>query len=257
MSRPLIIVIARPALDKDAIERFLQAQGMAWRQSAGTTDSENVVEVAGRMCYMSFGRHQSRDNSAYISNLIQQGHESVLEHAAWTFLMSNVSRAFSHQFVRHRIGFSFSQLSQQYHDESDATFIEPDVVSADPTLHQLWSEATKEFAGAYRRMLTEIERKLGKAPPGREGKESRRSMRSAARSVLPNATETKMAFSANARAIRHFLLLRGNIPGDEEMRVVSLQLLKIMKLEAPALFADFEEFDLGDGRLGVRRVNCI
>jgi thymidylate synthase (FAD) len=79
------------------------------------------------------------------------------------------------------------------------------------------------------------------------GKERSRSIRSATRSVLPNATETKIVVTANARALRHFLKLRGSIEGDSEMRIVSAELLKILRAEAPNLFSDFSMQILRDG----------
>jgi len=74
---------------------------------------------------MSFGEKQHRqDNASYVANLLSQDHESVLEHANFTILADGISRALTHQLVRHRAGFAYSQLSQQYHDESDAEFLE-------------------------------------------------------------------------------------------------------------------------------------
>jgi thymidylate synthase (FAD) len=117
MSDPKIYVLARPSFTNE-FDAFLQEEGQEWKGST-STPAERLVEFAGRICYMAFGVRQStKTNSEYIGNLIRQEHESVLEHVGWTFLLTNVSRAFTHQLVRHRVGFSFSQLSQQYHDES-------------------------------------------------------------------------------------------------------------------------------------------
>ena len=105
---------------------FLNDEGTNWRRTQGATGIEELIEVSGRVCYMSFGPDQSpRPNRDYVANLLRMRHESVLEHASWTLLLTGVSRAFTHQLVRHRAGFSYSQLSQQYHDERDATFVEP------------------------------------------------------------------------------------------------------------------------------------
>src|SRR4051812_24681486 len=112
---PKIQVIARPSLDVNSIGEFLDQERTWWRRTGQATPAEELIELAGRVCYMSFGGAQSpKDNSSYVRNLILQQHESVLEHASWTFVLAGVSRAFSHQFVRHRVGFSYSQLSQQY-----------------------------------------------------------------------------------------------------------------------------------------------
>jgi thymidylate synthase (FAD) len=139
------------------------------------------------------------------------------------------------------VGFSFSQLSQQYHDESEAQFIVPAILAQDENAAAAWRESIGASLTAYRAIIARLEERLGQAPRGPAGKELRRLIRSAARSTLPNATETKLAFTANARALRHFLKLRGSIGGDEEMRRVSVLLFLLMKTEAPAAFQDFEE----------------
>jgi thymidylate synthase (FAD) len=85
-------------------------------------------------------------------------------------------------------------------------------------------------------------------------RERRRAIRAAARSILPEATETSIVVTANARALRHFLDERGSIAGDEEMRTVSAQLLEFLRHDAPATFADFESSVAADGLPQVRRV---
>src|SRR5258708_35857717 len=106
---------------------------------------------------MSFGDKQSpRQNGDYIRNLIRQGHESVLEHVSWTFLLTNVSRAFTHQLVRHRVGFSFSQLSQQYHDESDASLVLPDGLDDFPDALEAFQVAAKTSREAYKFILSKL-----------------------------------------------------------------------------------------------------
>src|SRR5437667_10048278 len=102
----------------DSYQAFLRTKGLSWRESAGSTDTERLVEFAGRVCYLSFGELQSaKTNAEYIRNLVKQRHESVVEHATFTILADGISRALSHQIVRHRVGFSYSQLSQQHHDD--------------------------------------------------------------------------------------------------------------------------------------------
>lgn len=242
---PCLYVLSRPALDLGEIARFLSQEGVQWRQSSGTTAAEEIVEFAGRICYMSFGNKQSpKSNREYIQNLLDQQHDSVLEHATWTFLLSGVSRAFTHQLVRHRAGFSFSQMSQQYHDESAAKFVVPDEIKADPGAMETWLQTIRELRNVYQSLSRDLDRnKNGFASL----KEARRSVRSAARSVLPNATETKVVFSANGRALRHFLSVRGAIPGDLEMRKVSALIYSKLQHEAPALISGFEMTSHSDG----------
>lgn len=247
---PRVYVIGRPVIDEKAVLEFLSDEQISWRRSGTGADAEELVELGGRVCYMSFGNAQSpRDLRAYIRNLVDMGHESVLEHATWTFVITGISRAFSHQLVRHRVGFSFSQLSQQYHEETNARFVIPEILRDQPTVEKMWGESVHSARHAYNQLLRELD---VHAVSKFEKREQRRALRSAARSLLPNATETKVVVTANARAIRHFLTVRGGIVGDVEMRRVCTLLLERMRQEAPAIFEDFEIITLADGFPSVR-----
>jgi thymidylate synthase (FAD) len=242
---PKIFLLAKPAFDVDVFLTFLSSEAVNWRRTQDATEAEEIVEAAGRICYMSFGPAQSpRNNREYIQNLIQMGHESVLEHVSWTILMTGVSRSFTHQLVRHRIGFAFSQLSQQYHDEKDATFVMPPGLENVPGAIDIWEQAIKTAMQAY----SSIVNSLGDSSVDRDlnKKEALRAVRSAARSVLPNATETKIIVTANGRAIRHLLKTRGAIPGDIEMRRVMTELFQTLQPDAPSLFFDCEIQNLAD-----------
>jgi len=226
---------------------FLQHEEQAWNQTAAATESEELVEAAGRICYMSFGEKQSpRSNEEYVRNLIEQGHESVLEHVAWTFLLVGVSRAFTHQLVRHRAGFSFSQLSQQYHEETDAEFVEPPQLRHSPRALEAWHRAMSIAKESYKTILDSLGDAPNQSGVELEKKERKRAIRSAARSVLPNATETKIILTANARSLRHFFEVRGSIPGDVEMREVAGAMFKLVHSDAPSLFSDFALTTLAD-----------
>ncbi len=243
-----ISLISRPQFDPEAIVNFLGGNSTGWRRTAKATGPEEIVEIAGRVCYMSFGPRQSpRSNAEYVRNLLNQGHESVLEHVVWTFILEGISRAFSHELVRHRAGFAFSQLSQQYHDERAANAVEPSILLKFPDLHRAWQSSIQCSQETYATLLQRLESLRSNFSDPNDKKEINRFIHSAARSVLPNAIETKIVMSANARALRYFLKLRGTIAGDEEMRFVCAELLKIVKEEAPSLFSDFSTETLADG----------
>ena len=238
MNGPRIYLIGRPTVAEDEIERFLADRGLDWSRTNEAASAEELVEFGGRVCYLSFRGDTSSirfPNSLYIANLIEKGHESVLEHATWTLLVDKVSRSFSHQLVRHRIGFSFSQLSQQYHDEADAEFVIPDQLRDEPRLRDLWQTSVQSAREAYRKLLAELTKEASTSD-----KEALRRIRSTARSLLPNATETTIVVTANARALRHFLETRGAVVGDLEMRQVAYGIFNAVCHDSPALFADFE-----------------
>ena len=232
-----LYIISRPKIDFNEVERFFSDERIAWRRTDGASAPDELVELAGRICYMSFGDKQSpKSNAEYIENLIIQGHESVLEHAVWTFIVTGVSRAFSHQLVRHRVGLSYSQLSQQYHDEHESDFVAPNGLDTSNLANE-WHSITKELKFAYKKLKSEM---MNGRDPKDIPKEELRNIRSITRSILPNAIETKIAVTGNVRALRHFIKLRGTIEGDMEMRTFSCCLLEKLKVEAPSLFLDLE-----------------
>jgi thymidylate synthase (FAD) len=255
VAEPRLYVVSRPSFDEKAFLSFLETEAEIWNRTPASTEPEEIVEAAGRICYMSFGERQSpKDTAAYIRNLIRLEHESVLEHAVWSFVLAGVSRAFTHQLVRHRIGFAFSQLSQQYRDHTDARVVEPRLVGLSPPVEAIWRRSLEQSLAAYSEIMSIIDSDEMNQLLPEERREQLRAIRSAARSVLPEATEAVIFFTANARAIRYFLDTRGEILGDEEMRRVSALLLTAVRTEAPSLFQDFELVDAPDGLPLVRHV---
>ncbi len=246
-----LLVVGRPSFDRDAVESVLADEELSWRSSATATDAENLIEVAGRLCYLSFGERQSpKSNREYIRHLIVNEHESVLEHASWSFVLTGVTRGFTHQFVRHRVGFAFSQMSQQYVDQGSSSAMMPEAVRRRPEAERRWQESIERSREDYRDLLDLLENEPSDLP----SRERLRLIRSAARTLLPEGTETKLAFTANARALRHFLAIRGGVEGDEEMRLVCARLLAALRREAPSVFEDFYAEDLADGLPVIRLV---
>ncbi|QKV54724.1 FAD-dependent thymidylate synthase [Comamonas antarctica] len=231
-----IYLIAAPCLT-GGMQAFLDNRLESWQYDESASDAELLVEAAGRVCYMSFGERQFRKRTGdYLANIMAQGHDSVLEHANFTLLADGISRALSHQLVRHRAGFAYSQLSQQYHDESGAAFVEPAGLGTNLDAQRLWRAANASALEAYRALLTEANDLGGSTL---DQKERKRMLRSVARSVLPNATATSLVVTGNARAWRHVLAVRGCIAGDLEMRGYCVEVLRVLGGAAPALFADF------------------
>ncbi len=247
LTGPRVYLVGRTSIDSDAVAEFLSDESSSW-----DTDSENgselISELAGRVCYLSFGDKQGRrSNRDYLANIIAMEHGSVLEHSAWNFIVTGVSRSFSHELIRHRAGWAYSQLSQRYVDESTANFVEPDIIASDPELHEVWWESVRASHDAYIRLAEKLSKKMEDEYPDMARRDKRKRAREAARSVLPNATETKILFTANARALRHFIEYRGAPDAEPEIRRVAIDVLHIMRIEAPALFSDYETSVLEDG----------
>jgi thymidylate synthase (FAD) len=242
---PKVYLVGRQTLVPEAIDRFLGEHGLSWSTDT-EVGAEALAEMAGRVCYMSYGKGR-KTNREFLEHIVEVGHGSVLEHGVWSFLFTGVSRSFTHELVRHR-HFSYSQLSQRYVNESDSEFVEPDAIADDPELDAIWREAVNAARAAYDRLVDGLQRRYSDVG---DATLRRKLARQAARSVLPNATETKIFVTGNARALRHFIEMRGSEFADVEIRKVALQVLEIMRREAPAMFGDYEVRTLPDGTVAV------
>jgi thymidylate synthase (FAD) len=246
---PKVYLVGRQSLEPAEIDRFLDDHAVHHWTTDTEVAAEKLCEIAGRVCYMSFAKPRPGGNAAYIGHLLEVGHGSVLEHAVFNLLITGVSRSFTHELVRHRAGFGYSQLSQRYVDESTADFVEPDCLADDPALHAIWLEAIRQSHNAYCRLVDALVEKFADV----QDKTLRRKMaRQAARSVLPNATETKIFVTANARALRHFIEMRCSEFAEVEIRKVATEILRVLQKEAPNLFGDYELVDLPDGTKAAR-----
>ena len=243
---PRLYLVGRQTVDPAAIEQFLAEHQVTW-QTDTEVGAEALAEMAGRVCYMSYGKGR-KTNREFLEHIVEVGHGSVLEHGVWSFLITGVSRSFTHELIRHR-HFSYSQLSQRYVDESESPYVEPDVIAADPELHRVWVEAVDAARAAYDKLVEGLQSKFTEVP---EKTLRRKLARQAARSVLPNATETKIFVTGNARALRHFIELRGSEHADVEIRKVAVAMLRILQAESPGLFSDYQLVTLADGSLATQ-----
>ncbi len=242
--QPKVYLLGRQVIDEQALAEFLADHDARQWTTDTEIGAEKLIETAGRLCYMSFQRPRPGGNKSYIGHLLEVGHGSVLEHAVFNLLFTGVSRSLTHELVRHRAGFGFSQLSQRFVDESECSFVEPDAIAGDPELHRIWLAAVQASQAAYRALADGLAEKYRHI----DDRTLRRKMaREAARSVLPNATETKIFVTANARALRHFLEMRGDAAADVEIRRLAIAVFKLLEQEAPNLFGDYRLVDLPEG----------
>ncbi|MGH7507075.1 MAG: FAD-dependent thymidylate synthase, partial [Longimicrobiales bacterium] len=238
-------IFREPRVTLLARQQYLGAPHIQWT-SDSEVPAETVAEFAGRVCYLSFGagagfegghkliagRTSNRD---YLANILKVRHGSVLEHGVWTFLFEGISRALTHELVRHR-HFSYSQLSQRYVDESEVGFVLPAEIQEGTEAHDVWKESCERSLAEYRRLLALVETQVQE-----EGSATirRKRARQTARSLLPNAAETKIVVTGNARAWRHFVELRGSASAETEIRALAITVLRILQEEAPNLFGDY------------------
>jgi thymidylate synthase (FAD) len=213
--------------------------------STDADGGEALAEFAGRACYQSWRKPNpvTATNAGYLRHILEVGHLSVLEHGVVTFYITGVSRSLTHELIRHR-HFSYSQLSQRYVPERNAAMVAPDVIADDPELYETFTAATRASVAAYNELLAALEAKFADEP---NATLRRKQARQAARSVLPNATETRIVVTGNYRAWRHFIAMRATEHADVEIRELAVECLRQLQKAAPNVFGDFQISTLGDG----------
>lgn len=242
ITEPSVYLVGKQVGNQPEMDRFLSDHGVSEWSTDAPSASEELVEVAGRLCYMSFAKPRPGGNEAYIDHILEVGHGSVLEHAVYSLIITGVSRSLTHELVRHRVGISPSQLSQRFVDESDCSFVLPPSIKLDSANAAIWSSAVGRCVGTYQVLAETLYDEYASI----EDKTLRRKKaREAARSVLPNCTETKIFLTGNARAWRHFLKLRGTIHADAEIQRLAIKVMAVLQAESPNLFGDLKLTDQG------------
>lgn len=241
---PVVTLIARP--------QFLEPAHLPVEWKDPGSDGERLAEFAGRLCYMSQHNPAGRSTAEYLGNILKQGHGSVFEHAVYVVLIEGVSRSLTHELVRHRAGFGYSQLSQRYVDESHAAFVMPPAMQGDTELEGAWTAQVEAAQASY---VEAVERLMQRYEWVENRIHRRKLAREAARSLLPNATETKIVVSGNIRAWRTMLELRLGEGAEREIRRCAATVLDVLRAETPAFFADFEVYQAADGERAGRVVH--
>jgi thymidylate synthase (FAD) len=232
---PVITIISRPS--------FAEPGHLPVNWLGESSDGERLAEFAGRLCYMSQKNPASRGTREYLENIKKQGHGSVLEHANYSLLLEGVSRSLTHELVRHRAGFAYSQLSQRYVDESQANFVMPPAIIGDEALETAWRGQVEAAQTSY---VTLVEQLMTRYAWVSDKVHRRKMAREAARGVLPNSTETKIVVTGNARAWRTMLELRSSEGAEFEIRRCAIMIIRALQQEAPGFFSDFEIYPAGD-----------
>lgn len=196
---------------------------------AHTPDPEKTCALAARTCYSGLdmetlkSRVNDNDQADFLRRVVASGHLSVLEHASFTFSIEGVSRALLAQVTRHRIA-SFSVQSQRYVSlEKGFGYIIP------PRIQALGEDAIHEFESQMQQMhqwYIDWQEKLGTGEGSNED----------ARFVLPNACETHITMTMNARELLHFFSLRCCDRAQWEIRAMAVEMLRLCKKAAPVIF---------------------
>lgn len=201
---------------------------------------EAVVATAGKLCYSksdikSLADKQTEESiNKFVDMLSSLGHESPIEHISFTFGIEGVSRACTHQLVRHRLA-SYSQQSQRYVDLSETyKYITPPAIKEDEELLELYEKANDEIFGFYKELSNKLENKY--IEEGMKEKDAKKRAIEDARYILPNACETKIIVTMNARELLHFFKERCCNRAQWEIREVANQMLDLCLEVAPTVF---------------------
>ncbi len=202
--------------------------------AACTPDPERVIAAAARLCYSADTEEIFLQEPKAARQLVRQlrswGHLSPLEHAAFTFYLEGVSRAMTHQLVRHRIA-SYSQRSQRYVKEGDFDYIVPPKLGGKSVLFGEVRIDAEAFFRQTMEMIGDRYRALDEALGGGE-----ESGHEDARYVLPNACESKIFVTMNARELLHFFGERLCNRAQWEIRQVADQMLSLVRSAYPGIF---------------------
>lgn len=208
---------------------------------------EKIVSAAAKLCYSKAGTTDILDDltdakiDSFIEKLSSIGHESPIEHVSFTFAVEGISRVLTHQLVRHRMA-SYSQQSQRYVKLEQFEYIVPPQIKKNPKAFKIFEQAMREDAKHYNDLIETLEGTY-QAVYIEEGHTSKKSKRMAekkaiedARFVFPNACETKIIFTMNARSLMHFFKHRCCERAQWEIREMADEMLKLVKEVSPTLF---------------------
>lgn len=230
----VIPIAATAMLDYAVREQTPYKRQYLVSQSSQPTDIDELAELSGRNCYLSWDRPNPKTatNDGYLANIISQSHFSVMEHGSVTFYVTGVSRSLLAELSRHR-HLSFSVVSQRYVDANDLAMVKPPIMKdldgeAWSTANYILEETESQVRHAYDSLVNIF------VEQGYKRKEARE----AARAVLPNMTDSPMVVTGNIRAWRDVLSKRYHIAADKEIQEFAEQVLGHLRVLSPNCVSD-------------------
>lgn len=254
---PKVFLIASTQPDKQAIRNWLDSIGANQYvvEEDGVTGGEQVVQLAGKRCYMSFQpglnpnvQRVRADMASFIENILKVGHGSVIEHASYTFAIENVSRVFTGEMNRHRAGMAISEGSMRFIRFTDIPFWFPPSVETQPgdpeDLRRKKEQTRQTFMEVLNTVETAYDRleKIWDIDNLKDFK-SKKNLTSMFRRIVPMGVASGGVWTGNLRALRHIFTMRCDEAAEEEILLVACKMLKIMREKEPLFFRDFELVD--------------
>ena len=261
LKEPKIFLIGETKLDHDAVVEYLQHVGASDWLTNATTDVEYLCELYGRGCYASFNTEQNKNitrirkgNKTYLENIIRSRHGSVLEHPMLNFQICDVSRVFTHELVRHRVGVAISEQSHRYYRSDELGFWIPQdletISTENGTLSIQNLEETKSIIvdsvsyleGQMKRLseIFSLDEKISF--------DIKKRLNTIVRRIAPEGRSTDIGWSCNIRTLRHLLEARTNRHAEEEIRLVFSKIGQIVQKRFTNLFGDYTT-EMVDGYL--------
>lgn len=224
-----------------------------------THGCETPVALAAKMCYSGkpvdgiIDRYTSQDNGEFIEHIVEIGHESPLEHVSFTFLIEGISRACLAQLTRHRMA-SYSVRSQRYVEEATPTYVIPPNIQSDPQMKEIYEKAMRSIWGTYGALANELEDDY--IHNGMDAKSAKKKAIEDARYVLPNACDTQLMMTINARSLLNFFKLRCCNRAQWEIRALANEMLKQVKGVCPNIFKNAGAPCVSQGKCDQGSMGC-
>ena len=239
---PQVFLVAETKANPSGMLAYLKhVDAPNWDSDAGS-DVEMLPEFFGRMCYRSWkpGLNPNvtkvrEGNQEYLANILKSGHGSVLEHSWVSFVFADVSRVFTHELVRHRVGVAISQESLRYVRLDDLSVWLPTVVKESGPITQIYCKTIMQLEELQKALAEEYQIDN---PDMKFNK--KKEITSAMRRVAPIGLATSIGWSADIRTIRHVLEMRTSPHAEEEIRLVFGKVGMMMLDKYPNLFADYK-----------------
>ncbi|MDP3729613.1 MAG: FAD-dependent thymidylate synthase [bacterium] len=241
---PKVYLIGETVIREDELQIYLQEVGAPEWATDARTSVEKIAEVMGRLCYRSWkpGLNPNvtkvrQGNEGYLAHILEVGHGSVLEHGVFNFILADVSRVFTHELVRHRVGTAISQESLRFVRLDKLNFWMPLVFREHPKYEELMKLCVHKIESdeRFQLQLAEV------LEIDKETKfDVKKKLTSAMRRFAPDGLATTIGWSVNPRTLRHVIEMRTAPGAEEEIRLVFGKIAEKVKTHYPNLFSDYE-----------------
>lgn len=241
---PQVFLLGEMKIDQEQLNFYLNEINASDWKSDASTDSELLCEIAGRACYRSWKpglnpniKKVRKSNEEYLEHVIGIGHGSILEHATLNFILHNVSRVFTHELVRHRVGVAYSQESLRFVRLDKIHFWMPFIFKQHPKSQELIKLITEtvEFLEEQQLRLAEII-----DIDNEKDFSVKKKLTSAMRRIAPLGLATTIVWSVNFRTLRHVIERRTDFSAEEEIRLIIGKVAEIVQKRYPNVFADYQ-----------------